>query len=139
MFALLAPAYYVAPQYAHVRGWTHQLPFYTQVGPGPRASGATPGGQRQLHLNAQRGAAARIVRARERAAVRARARLTSRPGSQEELNKQNEHGDFARQRYSRHLNAVPGNKCVPCAGCIAAPCCSPPRLRAVHVHLRARS
>ena len=32
MFALLAPAYYVAPQFAHVRGWTHQYAQYTQVG-----------------------------------------------------------------------------------------------------------
>ena len=29
---------------------------------------------------------------------------------QEELNKQSEHGEYARQHYSRHLNAVPGNK-----------------------------
>ena len=32
MFALLAPAYYVAPQFAHVLGWTHQYAMYTQVG-----------------------------------------------------------------------------------------------------------
>jgi len=74
MFALLAPAYYVAPQYAHVRGWTHQLPFYTQVGPGPRASGATPRGQRQHHLQrpARRGCSHRAgPRARGRAGTRA--------------------------------------------------------------------
>ena len=30
--------------------------------------------------------------------------------TQEELNKQSEGGDYARQHYSRHLDAVPGNK-----------------------------
>ena len=31
MFDLLMQPYYKAAQYAHKRGWTHQLPFYTQV------------------------------------------------------------------------------------------------------------
>ena len=31
MFELLMQPYYKAAQYSHKRGWTHQLPFYTQV------------------------------------------------------------------------------------------------------------
>ena len=34
----------------------------------------------------------------------------SLPCLQDELNKQSEKGSYARQHYSRHLNAVPGNK-----------------------------
>ena len=33
MFALLFAPYYAAPGYASKRGWSHKLPFYTQVFP----------------------------------------------------------------------------------------------------------
>lgn len=91
MFELLFAPYYVEAQFGAKRGWTHQLPFYTQVR--NSSTGCLRLGRLPDDLNT-----CAYVTVPE----------CSHTKTQEELNKQSEHGNYKRQSYSR-ANAA-GNK-----------------------------